>query len=139
MFCLLNCSGECKANVADMNLSPEVDLITDKGLLQASLVGKTLENETFTRAYSSSYSRAQETATELMKQLKTTPPQLIVDERIREREMGEFENRPMLHLFQELFKDVKENGTKLVDFEVRGGESVRSMEERLESFLEVIV
>jgi len=120
-----------------MNLSPEIDVITEKGLLQASLLGKQFKDVVFTKIYASSYPRAQETLKEILKEVKTKKPDIKVDERIREREMGEFENRPMKHVFDALFKAAREDGTKTLEFEVPGGEPVRELEGRLKSFLEV--
>ncbi len=120
-----------------MNLSPEIDVLTDKGQMQASLLGKKLQDVTFTHIYASSYSRALNTAKGILKEMKTDTPEIKVDERIREREMGEFENRPMKHMFDALFKAAKENGTQMLEFEVPGGEPVKDLESRLKSFLEV--
>lgn len=121
----------------EMNLSPELDRITEKGILQSSLLGKHLKDVEFTQAFTSSYSRAQDTAAAIIKELATPKPELIVDDRLREREMGQFENRPMKQVFDALFTAAKEQGTKMLDFEVPGGESVKNLDARIESFLEV--
>ncbi len=120
-----------------MNLSADIDHLTDKGKLQASLLGKQLEGVTFTHVFSSTYPRALETAKEILDQLKTVKPVVKEDARIRERELGQFENRPMKDVFDAMFKEAEEKGTHLVDFEVNGGERVQELEGRIESFFEV--
>lgn len=120
-----------------INLSADIDHLTDKGKLQASLLGKQLEDVTFTHVFASTYPRALETAKVILEQLKTKKPEVQEDARIRERDLGDFENKPMKDVFDVMFKEAENKGTKLVDFEVAGGEPVSDLEGRIESFLEV--
>ncbi|CAL8097068.1 unnamed protein product [Orchesella dallaii] len=127
--------GECKANLGDTHLPPDLDVLTEKGKLQAAAFGKHFHDVEFTRAYASTYPRAIDTATEILANLDGNgKPELKQDSRIREREMGIYENRPMFDLWDDLFAAAK-TGTKLLDFEVEGGESVASLEERISSFI----
>ncbi|ODN05571.1 putative phosphoglycerate mutase GpmB [Orchesella cincta] len=129
--------GECKANVEDMNLPPEIDVLTEKGKQQAAVFGKAYHDVRFDRAVASTYSRAYDTATEIIANLDEKP-ELKQDSRIREREMGVYENRRMYELFGDLFAAAKA-GTHLLDFEVEGGESVADLDARMCSFLQELL
>ncbi|CAL8097065.1 unnamed protein product [Orchesella dallaii] len=125
--------GECKANLEDMNLPPEIDNLTEKGKLQATVFGKHFHDVKFTKAYASTYSRAFDTATEIIANLDEKV-ELKLDSRIREREMGVYENRPMFDVFGDLFAAARK-GVQMLDFEVEGGEPVADLNARISSFL----
>ncbi|ODN05572.1 putative phosphoglycerate mutase GpmB, partial [Orchesella cincta] len=129
--------GECKANLEDMNLPPEIDVLTERGKKQAAVFGKHFHDVRFDRAIASTYSRAYDTATKIIANLDDKP-ELKQDSRIREREMGVYENRRMFDLFHDLFAAARE-GTHLLDFEVEGGEPVAELDARMSSFLEELL
>ena len=54
-------------------------------MLQAEILGKNLSEVKFHRVYSSDYKRAKETAEYILKHSSHPTPEMIVDQRVRER------------------------------------------------------
>ena len=69
-------------------------------LLQAIKLGKFLENETFTCVYISDLERCKETLNHTVLQLKTPPMQIVHDSRLRKKDYGHWEGKPLSFMFQ---------------------------------------
>ncbi|CAL8097131.1 unnamed protein product [Orchesella dallaii] len=128
--------GESAANVAQINLKPEDDVLTEKGRTQADLLGKHLKDVVFTKAFASTYSRSQDTANFILTNSNmTVKPELKIDARIRERELGDFVGKPASDAFMALFAAVKQ-GTPLLKFEIPGAETTQEFDGRIETFVD---
>ena len=119
--------GESEANVANrINDDPSrLVSLTRKGRAQADAVAERLRAIRFTRAYSSEFPRAQETAKIL---LRHHPQPLHIDARLNERLSG------MDGLSVDIFNDLVRADPLRVKPE--GGESFLEQMERLRSFLD---
>lgn len=108
-------------------------VLNEKGQKQAQALGKFLSSESYTHIYASDLSRARETC-ELILSNNQDPEQknrIKLDQRIRERNYGIYEGRPM----KELAEIVEESGVSCRDdYTPEGGETKLQIKKRANSF-----
>jgi len=127
--------GQCRGNISGETLPPEEDLITDHGKLQAAALGDHLKDVEFTIAYSSHYQRAFETAKGILDNCEKSCSSILkTDQRIKERELGEFVGTPTKEIIKVLLKKMSE-GIHYNQVEIPGGESIEEYVERQRHFL----
>ena len=108
--------------------------LTEKGLLQASLLGERLKDERFDVAITSDLKRATQTAEAIMKRNESID-RLKTWKIVRERCLGEFEGDVDLHRSLRIVeKAVK--GRDSLTFRPPGGESVHDLRDRILHFLQ---
>ncbi len=123
----------------DYNLKNLFQGITDNplnetGIKQAEELAQMLKEVKFDVIFSSPLRRALQTA-EIIRRENTGNPPIIVDERLREIDMGEWEGKhapTIKENYRELFEEIWKDPFK---FNPPGGERFRDMVERLRSFL----
>ena len=107
---------------------PEKDL-NETGLKQAEETRKELENVNYDIVIRSPMHRAEQTA-EIINQGRNVP--IIVDERMRERKLGELEGHPITDEMESRIWNYELNAP------INGGESLHEFEKRILDFLEDI-
>ena len=88
----------------------------------------------YTRIYSSDLQRCQDTAKYALEQLKTTPPEVKLDKRLRERDYGDWDGQPS----SLIWKQAKERGVDVREVTAPGGETFKDAFARIVSFIEVL-
>ncbi|CAG7817788.1 unnamed protein product [Allacma fusca] len=128
--------GESIGNQLLDNLSPDENILSERGRLQANKLGIHLRNVTFTHVFASPYVRAVSTAQHILSESKATYSDdiIVVDPDIRERNLGIYEQKTTTELAQALLK----SGGDYLDWTPEGGETRLDVERRLESFLQKI-
>lgn len=102
----------------------QVDVpLNDLGFRQAELLGSYLENIKFDKIYSSDLSRCKQTVDVVVKKNKCSPPEVVLDKRLREQSYGIFEGKS--------FEDCWRSG----DGRIPGGETDEQVIARTDSFL----
>lgn len=103
--------------------------LNETGIKQAEETRKELENIKYDIVICSPMNRAKQTA-EIINQGKETP--IIIEERLRERKLGELEGNPITQECEERIWDYELNAP------IKGGESVHEFEKRIIEFVEEI-
>ena len=96
-------------------------------------MGQSLQEQVFTRIYSSDLQRCQDTAQNALEQLKTPVPEIVLDKRLRERDYGEWDGQPSALIW----KMAKEKGVDVREITAPGGETFEESYKRVVNFLEV--
>jgi len=108
--------------------------LTEKGLLQASLLGERLKDEKFDVAITSDLKRATQTAELIMKRNESID-RLKTWKTVRERCLGEFEGDVDLHRSLRIVENAVKDRDSLT-FRPPGGESVHDLRGRMLHFLQ---
>lgn len=103
--------------------------LNETGLKQAEQTRKELENVDYDIVIRSPMHRAEQTA-EIINQGRNVP--IIVDERMRERKLGELEGHPITNELESRIWNYELNAP------INGGESLHEFEKRILDFLEDI-
>ena len=103
--------------------------LNETGLKQAEETRKELENVNYDIVIRSPMHRAEQTA-EIINQGRNVP--IIVDERMRERKLGELEGHPITDEMESRIWNYELNA------QINGGESLHEFEKRILDFLEDI-
>lgn len=103
--------------------------LNETGLKQAEQTRKELENVDYDIVIRSPMHRAEQTA-EIINQGRNVP--IIVDERMRERKLGELEGHPITNEMESRIWNYELNAP------INGGESLHEFEKRILDFLEDI-
>ncbi|GFN75615.1 fructose-2,6-bisphosphatase tigar [Plakobranchus ocellatus] len=104
--------------------------LSDIGEEQAKLVGKRLKEHHFTHVFSSDLSRAVNTAQHILAENKKTTCDLILDPRLRERDFGCLEGRPL----SDFVKAQEESGLPSHLFTPEGAETIDQVSHRAREF-----
>ncbi|CAG7723395.1 unnamed protein product [Allacma fusca] len=118
------------------NLSPDENILSENGHLQAKKLGIHLRSVTFTHLFASPYIRAICTAQHILSESETiySDDAIVVDPDIRERNLGIYEQKTT----KELVTALMTAGDDYFDWTPEGAESRLDVERRLESFLQKI-
>lgn len=103
--------------------------LTDSGRAQVAKSAEELKSRKITKIFSSPLIRTKETAKIVAKHLGINPDEIIIDNRIREYDFGEFDGKP----FQE-FVDYRKNNVVSYDSKL-GGTSLLEVKKRFGEFL----
>ncbi|XP_007902363.1 fructose-2,6-bisphosphatase TIGAR [Callorhinchus milii] len=124
--------GETKYNKAKLLQGQGVDEpLSDTGFKQAEAAGKCLSDAKFTHVFSSDLQRAKQTAsTILLKNNHGSDLELILDQRLRERNYGIAEGKPL----SDLRAMAKAAGQKCPYFTPPGAETVEEVQARAKEF-----
>ncbi|CAG7727750.1 unnamed protein product [Allacma fusca] len=127
--------GESIGNTQLKNLTPDENVLSETGVVQAKKLGAHLENVVFTHVFSSPYIRAISTTQHILSESKTlySDDVIVVDSDIRERYLGIYEQK----CTKELAHAFKSTGVDF-DWTPEGGETKQEVELRLESFLQKV-
>ncbi|CAG7817635.1 unnamed protein product [Allacma fusca] len=125
--------GESIGNTQLKNLTPDENVLSETGVLQAKQLGAHLKNVVFTHVFSSPYIRAISTAQHILSESKTLyrDDVIVGDSDIRERYLGIYEQKST----KELAHAFKSTGVDF-DWTPEGGETRHEVELRIESFLQ---
>lgn len=104
--------------------------LSDKGRCQGQMCSKRLSNEKFTHVYCSDLKRAQQTCTLLLEQNELTNCEVILDQRLRERNLGIIQGRT----HKEFLDMAAKHNWALKDFTPDGGETFEEVSMRMKSF-----
>ncbi|CAG7821677.1 unnamed protein product [Allacma fusca] len=128
--------GESVGNHLLEGLSPDENILSENGHLQAHNLGIHLQNVTFTHVFASPYIRAISTAEHILSESKAvySDDVIVVDPDIRERNLGIYEEKSTTELVKALMK----TGDDYLDWAPEGAETRLDVERRLESFLKKI-
>jgi probable phosphoglycerate mutase len=127
--------GETEWNLTGKHQGQLDSPLTRLGIAQAKAAAVYLKNETFDLIYTSDLSRARTTAELINRQLKL---QLIVDPRLRERNLGLIQGLTLAE-FQERHPEIyREYIAADPDYLIPGGESQRQCYERIAAWMEQI-
>ncbi|NMA69887.1 MAG: histidine phosphatase family protein [Desulfitobacterium sp.] len=110
--------------------------LTEKGKIQARLLGKRLKKEGITKIYSSDLARAKGTANIIRDELGL--PEILLNEALRELHFGEWEGKVWWDLRQkhaELFS-IWDTGPHQV--QIPGGETMEEVSERAWNFIQAL-
>lgn len=105
--------------------------LTDLGVSQAKILGERLKDIKFDKVYCSDLKRAEET----LKYINTIE-EVVVDERLRERNFGVFEGKTFKEIEKEFAEECIAWNDDWKDFRPCGGESFRDSYLRVEAFME---
>jgi isoleucyl-tRNA synthetase len=124
--------GEAQNNVLDTaSADPNgPDHLTEKGKEQTVHASKKIKKEGVKKIYTSPFVRTRETADILAQELGISPEAIIIDERLRELEYGDFNGKQ----HQEVFAFRKTNGFTYTD-KLPNGESYADARQRFAEFL----
>ena len=103
--------------------------LNETGIKQAEETRNRLENINFDMIICSPMNRAKQTA-EIIINGKEIP--IIIDERLRERKLGDFEGNPITEACEKQIWDYH------LDFKINGGESLSEFEQRILDFIQDI-
>ncbi|RUS83870.1 hypothetical protein EGW08_008351 [Elysia chlorotica] len=106
--------------------------LSDLGEEQARLVGRRLNDQRFTHAFSSDLSRASNTARKILQENLGTACELTLDRRLRERSFGYLEGRP----FTDFKQAQQASGLSQEMFTPEGGETVEQVYHRAKDFFQ---
>lgn len=122
--------GETKAN-QEHRIQGHLDIpLSSVGEKQATLAGKGLCKETFSRVYASDLRRAYLTCERILEQNTCKPPPIKVDARLRERNFGAVEG---LHI-DEVKTMAAAEGLTWPQYNPPGAETLGVLQERMSSF-----
>jgi len=117
----------------DKVIKPMVDdPLTPRGVAEAQTLGKQLKDIQFGRAFSSDFVRARQTAEEILKENTHSKPGIIIEERVRERNSGEWEEKTPMDMYLE----AKKLQMYPHFLPCPGGESVHEVMERAGAFFQ---
>lgn len=120
--------GETAWNV-DTRIQGHLDVpLNDRGLWQASQVGRALAGEPLAAVYCSDLSRAHQTATPIARH---TGAPLVVDAALRERSFGSFEGRTFSEIETALPEEARRWRQRDPHFIPEGGESLSQLQARV--------
>lgn len=105
--------------------------LTELGVSQAKVLGERLKNIKFDKIYCSDLKRAAETLKHINR-----AEEVVIDERLRERNFGAFEGKTFNEIEKEFTKECKSWNEDWKDFRPGGGESFRDSYLRVEAFME---
>ncbi|CAG7831381.1 unnamed protein product, partial [Allacma fusca] len=126
--------GECMGNISRKNLPPDEAVLTENGKLQATLLGKHLEDVKFTLAYASDYPRALETAQRVLAEsIVSSNLELQTDIKLREKFLGIFENGTEIST---MLRGLIVSKKDFLDYVPEGAETREDVERRIEDFLQ---
>jgi isoleucyl-tRNA synthetase len=121
--------GEAEHNVRSIvSKNPAENGLTDKGREQIKAAIERLRNTPPTKIYVSPFLRTRETAEPIAKAFTVPPERIVVDDRIRELDFGDFDGKRMEEFI------AWRNGHDYVDA-VPGGESYKDAKVRFAQFL----
>ena len=126
--------GETEWNLAKKLQGHQDSPLTEKGQIQAESLAATLNNRQITRVYSSDLGRAVQTARAVAKHLDV---ELIMDERLRERNFGLLEGKTKAELDENLLQARRRSHDP--DYVIPGSESFRQAYERSVACLEELI
>ncbi len=127
--------GQTDYNLKNLLQGSTDNPLNETGRQQARQLARMLEDVPFEIIYSSPLKRAKETA-EIIREVNVYKPPILLDERLKEIDMGEWEGRyfpAILEEHREMFERVRENPFEYVP---PGGESFSQFVDRLRSFVE---
>ncbi len=127
--------GQTDYNLKNLLQGSTDNPLNETGRQQARQLARMLEDVPFEIIYSSPLKRAKETA-EIIREVNIYKPPILLDERLKEIDMGEWEGRyfpAILEEHREMFERVRENPFEYVP---PGGESFSQFVDRLRSFVE---
>jgi broad specificity phosphatase PhoE len=78
--------------------------LTERGIAEATLLGKYLSQEKFIRAYASEFIRTQETVDNILKQNVNPTPEILIEKRISERNAGTWVEKTPMDMIKEAMK-----------------------------------
>lgn len=105
--------------------------LTELGVSQAKVLGESLKNIKFDKVYCSDLKRANETLNHI-----NAVEEVVIDERLRERNFGVFEGKTFKEIEEEFAKECTAWNADWKDFRPCGGESFRDSYLRVEDFME---
>ncbi|ODM93092.1 Fructose-2,6-bisphosphatase TIGAR [Orchesella cincta] len=123
--------GETEMNVQQIIQSRGEGELTSRGIHMAEMLGKSMRNELFTRAYNSDRKRTRDTLTHIIKYLRTNPRTIIPYPILRERDLGDLEGKPNSIMF-EIAKEHPE--LTHISIPIPGGESYDDTKARCAKF-----
>ncbi len=124
--------GQSESNVLGVvsGLPENQHHLTDQGKTEAKQAAEKLKNQKIDLVFVSPLLRTKETAEIVAAELGLTADQVVVDERLREVQTGEFNLRP-INEYRDYFQNTLEKFTKPAP----GGENLLEMKNRLMDFL----
>lgn len=120
--------GETKYNAVGKFQGHFDSELSKKGRLQAKAVAKSLVKSKFEILYSSDLKRALQTAQSIANE---TGHEIITDARLRERDVGIFENHSMPEIQEKFPEEYAKFSQRNPDYVIPGGESTNQLTERV--------
>ncbi len=127
--------GQTDYNLRNLLQGSTDNPLNETGRQQARHLARMLRNVPFEVIYSSPLKRALETA-EIIREANVNRPPILLDERLREIDMGEWEGKyfpAILEEHRDMFERIRSNPFEYVP---PGGESFSHFVDRLRSFVE---
>jgi len=78
--------------------------LTERGIAEATILGKHLRDEKFSRAYASEFIRTQGTVENILKQNVNSKPEVVIEKRISERDAGTWGEKTPMDMYNEAMK-----------------------------------
>ncbi|CAL8118032.1 unnamed protein product [Orchesella dallaii] len=124
--------GETKTNVEQIIQGRGPGELTTRGIHMSEILGKSLKDEVFTRAYNSDLKRTQDTLTHIMKHLRRMPATIIPNPILRERDFGDLEGQPDAKIFEIAVHNP--TPASIHNLSIPGGESYEETMDRCAQF-----
>jgi len=126
--------GETKLNAAKIVQSRTHGELSERGVKMAQSLGTHLQDEKFSRVYSSDLKRCHDTTLNILQNSRHPHPALVLDETLRERDYGELEFQPT----QKIYDICSETGLDSHAIPLPGGESYEATKIRTAKFFNML-